>query len=140
VLDIVRAWLAQYPGKPQLLPPGPPLQPDDHQAELDRWGTVLEATTGILVFLTLATDAGRATTGLRGQTTQFTRASQAAFQGLHCAFPEEVAEVGTQQAIGHVLDACRAALTQCFPDETSTEVVDAILDSIEQALQSYMVG
>jgi len=140
VLDIVRAWLAQYPGKPQHLRPGPPLQPDDHAAELGRWATILEATTGILVFLTLASDAGKPTTGLRGQTTQFTRASQAALQGLHCAFPEEVAEVGTQQAIVHVLDACRAALTQCFPAESSTEVVDAILDSIEQSLQSYLAG
>ena len=54
VLDIVRAWLAQYPGKPQHLPQGPPLQPEDAAAELDRWRTTLEATTGILVFLTLA--------------------------------------------------------------------------------------
>ena len=140
VLDIVRAWLAQYPSKPQRQPPGPPLHPDNHLAELDRWGTVLEATTGILVFLTLAQDAEKAKTGLRGQTTQFTRATQAALQGLRCAFPEDVAEVGTQQAIAHVLDARRAALTQCFPDQTSTEVVDAILDSIDRALQSYLIS
>jgi len=140
VLDIVRAWLAQYPGKPQHLQPGPPLQPDDHAAELDRWGTVLEATAGILVFLTLAQDAEKAKTGLRGQTSQFTRATQAALQGLRCAFPEDVAEVGTQQAIGHVLDACRAALTQCFQDETSTEVVDVVLGSIDRALQSYLIS
>ena len=140
VLDIVRAWLAQYPSKPQRLPAGPPLQPDDDAAELDRWGMVLEATTGILVFLTLAQDAEKAKTGLRGQTSQFTRATRAALQGLRCAFPEDVAEVGTQQAIVHVLDACRAALAQCFPDETSTEVVDVVLDSIDRALQSYMAG
>jgi hypothetical protein len=140
VLDIVRAWLAQYPGKPQRLPPGPPLQPDDHAAELDRWGTALEATAGILVFLTLAQDAEKAKTGLRGQANQFNRAAKAALQGLRCAFPEDVAEVGTQQAIVHVLDACRAALTQCFPVETPTEVADATLGSIEQALQLYMAG
>lgn len=140
VLDIVRSWLAQYSGKPQRLPPGPPLQPDDDAAELDRWGTVLEATTGILVFLSLALDAEKPTTGLRGQVTQFTRATQAALQGLRCAFPEDVSEAGTQQAIVHVLDACRAALTQCFPVETSTEVVDVILDSIDKAMQSYIAG
>ena len=138
VLDIVRAWLAQYPSKPQRLPPGPPVQVDDHAAELDRWGTVLEATTGILVFLTLASDAEKPTNGLRGQITQFTRATQAALQGLRCAFPEDVAEVGTQQAIAHVLDACRSALTQCFPGETSTDVVDVVLRSIHRALQSYL--
>ena len=82
VLDIVRAWLAQYPSKPQRLPPGPPVQPDDHAAELDRWGAALEATTGILVFLTLAHDAEKPTSGLRGPITQFTRASQVALQGL----------------------------------------------------------
>ena len=140
VLDIVRGWLAQYPAMPQHLPPGPPLQSDDHAAELARWATVLEATTGILVFLTLAQEGGKPAPGLRGQVTQFTRATQAALQGLRCAFPEEVAEVGTQQAISHVLDACRAALTQCFPDETSTEVVDVVLDSIDRALRSYMAG
>jgi hypothetical protein len=77
---------------------------------------------------------------MQGQVTQFNRASQAALRGLRCAFPEDVALVGTQQAITHVLDACRTALTQCYPDETSTKVVDAILASIEQALQSYLVG
>jgi hypothetical protein len=140
VLDIVRAWLAQYPGKPQHLPPGPPVQPDDQAAELDRWRTTLEAITGILVFLTLAQGGEKPTTGLRGQTSQFTRASQAALQGLQCAFPEDVAQVNTQQAIGHVLDVCRAALTQCFPDEPSTEVIDAIMHAIGEALQSYLAG
>jgi hypothetical protein len=140
VLDIVRAWLAQYPGKAQRLPPGPPLQPDDHAAELDRWGTVLEVTTGILVFLSLAQDSGKPAPGSRGQTTQFNRASQAALQGLRCAFPEDVAVEGTQQAIAHVLDVCRAALIQCFPDETLAGAVDVILGSIEQALQSYLVA
>ena len=140
VLDIVRAWLAQYPGKPQRLHPGPPLQPDDHAAELDRWGTTLEATIGILVFLSLAQDAKTPTSGLQGQITQFTRASQAALQGLQCAFSEDVAQVGTQQAIAQVLDACRAALTHCFPDEASIEVVDVILGAIERALQSYLAG
>ena len=82
VLDIVRAWLAQYPSKPQRLPPGPPLQPDDRAGELDRWRRTLEATTGILVFLTLAHDAEKPTSGLRGPITQFTRASQVALQGL----------------------------------------------------------
>jgi hypothetical protein len=140
VLDIVRAWLAQYPRKPQRLPPGPPLQPDDHAAELNRWGTVLESTTGILIFLSLAQDGTKPMSGLRGQITQFTRASQAALHGLRCAFPEDVAEAGTQDAISHVLDVCRAALTQCFQEETSTEVVDAILASINRALQSYLVS
>ena len=93
VLDIVRAWLAQYPGKPQRLPPSPPLQPEDSAAELDRWLTTLEATTGILVFLTLAQDGANPTLGLRGQINQFTGASQAALQGLQCAFPEDVAQV-----------------------------------------------
>ena len=65
---------------------------------------------------------------------------RAALQGLRCAFPEDVADAGTKQAIAHVLDACRAALAQCFPDETSTEVVDVILDSIDRALKSYMAG
>lgn len=140
VLDIVRAWLAQYPSKPQRLPSGPPLQPDDHGAELERWQTILEATIGILVFLTLAHDAEKPTSGMRGQVTQFNRASQAALQGLRCAFPENVALVGTQDAIAHILDVCCAALTQCYPDETLTEVVDAIMASIEQALQSYLVA
>jgi hypothetical protein len=140
VLDIMRAWLAQYPGKPQRLPPGPPLQPEDTAAELDRWRTSLEATIGILVFLTLANDAEKPTYGLRGQITQFNRASEAALQGLQCAFPEDVARVNTQHAIGDVLDVCRAALTQCFPDEPSTEVIDAIMESIEQALQCYLVA
>ena len=99
----------------------------------------MEATTGILVFLRLAQDSKKPTPGLQGQASQFTRASQAALQGIRCAFPEDVAEVGTQQAIAHVLDACRAALTQCFPGETSTEVVDAILDSIDRALQLYLI-
>ena len=49
-----------------------------------------------------------------------------------------LAEVGTQQAIVHVLDACRAALAQCFPGETSTEVVDVILASIDRAMQAYL--
>ena len=93
-----------------------------------------------MAFLTLAQDAEKAKTGLRRQTSQFTRATRAALQGLRCAFPEDVAEVGTQQAIVHVLDACRAALTQCFPVETSTEVVDVILDSIDKAMQSYIAG
>ncbi len=138
MLDIVRAWLAQYPGKPQRLPPGPPLQPDDHAAELDRWGTTLEATIGILVFLTLANDAEKPTSGMRGQITQFNRASEAALQGLRCAFPEDTALVSTQQAIAHVLDACRAALTQCFPEELSTEVMDALMQAIGEALQAYL--
>ena len=51
-----------------------------------------------------------------------------------------VAEVGTQQAIVRVLNACRAALTQCFPNEPSTEVVDVILDATDKALQSYLAG
>ena len=140
VLDIVRARLAQYPAMPQHLPPGPPLQPDDDAAELDRWATVLEATTGILVFLTLAQDGGKPAPGLRGQTNQFARATRAALQGLRCAFPEDVAEVGTQQAIGHVLNACRTAVAQCFPDETSTDVVDVILGSIDKAMQAYTTG
>ena len=140
MLDIVRAWLAQYPGKPPRLPPGPPLQPDDHAAELGRWGTTLEATIGILVFLSLTQDAEKPTSGLQGQVTQFTRASQAALRGLKCAFPEDVAQVGTQQAIAQVLDACRAALTHCFPDEASIEVGDVILGAIERALQSYVVA
>ena len=138
VLDIIRGWLAQYPARPQHLPPGPSIQPDDHAAELDRWSTVLEATTGILIFLTLAQDRGKSAPGLRGQANQFNRAAKAALQGLRCAFPEDVAEVGTQQAIVHVLDACRAALTQCFPDATSTDVVDVVLRSIHRALQSYL--
>jgi hypothetical protein len=138
VLDTIRAWLAQYPSKPQRMPPGPPVEPDDHAAELERWQRTLEATAGILVFLTLAQNAERPTTGLSGQITKFTRATQAALQGLRCAFPEDVAQVGTQQAIARVLDVCRAALAQCFPGETSTEVVDVILDSIDRALQSYI--
>ena len=140
VLDVVRAWLAQYPAKPQRLPPGPPVQPEDTAAELDRWRTTLEATIGILVFLTLANDAEKPTSGLRGQITQFNRASEAALQGLRCAFPEDTALVSTQQAIGQVLDICRAALTLCFPDEPSTDVIDAIMESIEQALQCYFVA
>ena len=91
-----------------------------------------------MVFLSLAQDAEKPTSGLQGQVTQFTRASQAALQGLQCAFPEDVAQVSTHQAIGHVLEACRAALTQCFPDEFSTEVMDSLMDSISKALQSYL--
>ncbi len=140
VLDIVRAWLAQYPGRPQRLAPGPPLQPEDTAAELDQWRTTLEATTGILVFLTLAQDGANSMFGLRGQTTQFTRASQAALHGLRCAFPEDVAQAGTQQAIIQVLDVCRTALIQCFPTESSAEVMDALVDSIGEALQSYLAG
>jgi len=116
------------------------VQPEDTAAELDRWRTTLEATIGILVFLTLANDAEKPTSGLRGQITQFNRASEAALQGLRCAFPEDTALVSTQQAIGQVLDVCRAALTQCFPDEPSTDVIDAIMESIEQALQCYFVA
>ena len=101
---------------------------------------VLEATTGILVFLTLAQDGGKSAPGLRGQANQFNRAARAALQGLRCAFPEDVAEAGTHQAIAHVLDACRTALTQCFPGETSTEVVDVVLGSIDRALQSYLIS
>ena len=138
VLDIVRAWLAQYPGKPQHLPQGPPLQPEDAAAELDRWRTTLETTTGILVFLTLAQDSAKPPFGLRGQVTQFTRASQAALQGLLCAFPEDIAQVGIQQAVSQVLDVCRQALTQCFPDEFSTEVMDSLMESISKALQSHL--
>jgi hypothetical protein len=139
VLDIVRAWLAQYPGKPQRLPPGPALQPEDAAAELDRWCITLEATTGILVFLTLAQDGAEPTFGLKGQITQFTRASQATIQGLACAFPEDVAQVSTQQAIAQVLVVCRQALTQCFPTEFSTEVMDTLMDAIDLSLQSYLV-
>lgn len=140
VLDVVRAWLGQYPAKPQRLPPGPPLQPEDTAAELDRWRTALEATIGILVFLTLANDAETPTSGLRGQITRFNRASESALQGLRCAFPEDTALVSTQQAIGQVLEVCRQALTRCYPAESSTEVIEAILGAIEQALQSYLAG
>jgi hypothetical protein len=138
VLDVVRAWLAQYPGNPQRLPPGPPLQPEDTAAELDRWRTTLEATTGILVFLNLARDGTNSMLGLRGQVTQFTRASQAAMQGLRCAFPEDVAQVGTQQAIAQVLEVCQQALTLCLPAESSTEVMEAIMHAIGKSLQSYL--
>jgi len=62
----------------------------------------------------------------------------ASARGLRCAFPEDVAVKGTQKAIVLVLDACRAALIQCFPDETLTEVVDVILASIDTALQSHL--
>jgi len=140
VLDIARGWLAQYPSKPQRLPPGPPLQPDDAATELDRWRTALEGTIGILVFLSLAHDGGKPPLGLRGQVTQFTRASQAALQGLACAFPEDVAQVGTQQSIARVLEVCRQALTQSLSAEFSTEVLDSLMDSIELGLQSYFVG
>ena len=140
VLDIVRAWLAQYPGRLQRLPPSPPIDPEGHAAELDGWRTVLEGTTGILVFLSLAQDGTNPPLGLRGQTTQFTRASQAALQGLQCAFPEEIAQVGTQQAINSVLDVCHQALRRSFPDEASTEVMEVLLDSIGKALQSYLVA
>jgi len=101
---------------------------------------VLEDTTGILVFLSLAHDGGKFPLGLRGQVTQFTHASQAALHGFQCAFPDDVAKVGTQQAIGHILDACRAALTQCFPNEPSTEVMDALMHAIGEALQSHLTG
>jgi hypothetical protein len=77
---------------------------------------------------------------MRGQITQFNRASEAALQGLRCAFPEDTALVSTQQAIGQVLDVCRQALTQSFPSESSTEVIEAILEAIERALQSYLAG
>ena len=99
----------------------------------------MEGTTGILVFLTLARDAEKTMSGLRGQITQFNRASQAALQGLGCAFPEDIALEGTQEAIGHVLDACRAALTECFPEEASAEVLDVILDSIDQSLRASLI-
>jgi len=138
ILDIVRAWLAQYPGKPQRMPPGPPLQPEDTAAELKCWRTTLESTTGILVFLTLAQDGANPQLGLRGQVTQFTRASQAALQGLQCAFPEDVARVSTQQAIAQVLEVCRQALTQCFSDEFSIEVMYALMQAIGEALQAYL--
>ena len=138
VLDIVRAWLAQYPSMPQRPPPAPPLQPEDAAAELERWRTTLECTTGILVFLTLAQDGTNPTRGLRGQVTQFTRASQAALQGLQCAFPEDIAQVGTRQAIDQVLEVCRLALTQSFSIEFSTEVMDVLMDAIGKALQFYL--
>ena len=140
VLEIVKAWLAQYPGKPQRPTPGPPLQPEDTTAELDRWRTCLEGTTGILVFLTLAQDGTNPTHGLRGQITQFTRASQVALQGLQCAFPDDVARISTQQAIAQVLDVCRQALTQCFPEESSIEVMDTLMQAISEALQAYLPG
>jgi len=136
VLDIVRAWLAQYPGKPQRLPPGPPIQPEDHVSELEGWRIALEGSTGILVFLRLAQDGANPPVGLGGQTTQFIQASQAALQGLQCAFPEEIAQAGTQQAINSVLGVCLQTLTQSFPDESSAVAMDLILDSIGKALQS----
>jgi len=140
VLDVIRAWLAQYPDKPQRLPPGPPIDPEDHAAELEGWRTVLEATTGILVFLSLAQEGTNSPFGQRGQTTQFTRASQAALQGLQCAFPEDISEVGSQQAIYNVLDICLQTLTQSFPNEASTEVMEVILHAIGKALQSYLIS
>ncbi|MDR3671453.1 MAG: hypothetical protein P4L36_11440 [Holophaga sp.] len=66
----------------------------------------LETTTGILVFLTLARDAQKPMSGLRGPINQFSRATQAALQGLRCAFPEDVAQVGAQRVVDHVLEAC----------------------------------
>jgi len=136
IFDASTAWLAQFPARTQRLPPGPPIQQDDHGAELDAWRSALGASTGVLVFLTLAQDAEKPVFGLRGRITDFTRASQAALQGLQCAFPEDLAESGTTQAITSVLDVCRQVFARDFPDES--EVVDSLLAPVRKSLESWL--
>jgi len=140
VLDAAKAWLAQYPSKVQSLPPSPAIHSGDADAELLAWRSALGASTGILLFLTLAQGPTKPVFGLRGQITRFTRASKDAMQGLQCAFPDDQALAGAQEAIAIVLDVCRQAFTQCFPEEAASGVMDTLLDSFHSALNSYLLG
>jgi hypothetical protein len=136
IFDAATAWLAQFPAKLQRLPPRPPIHQDDHRAELGAWRSALGASTGILLFLTLAQDATKPVPGLRGRITSFTHASKAALQGLQCAFPEDLAESGTTQAIASVLDVCRQVFARDFPDEA--DLVDSLLAPVRKSLESWL--
>lgn len=135
-IQISDAARTRLRGRPR--PKAPALHRDDPSAELDAWRTALEASTGVLVFLTLAMDASKPVDGLRGQLTHFTRASKLALEGLRCAFPDGLALQGTKEAIDQVIEACHLVLSEGFGDEFAPEVIDSLLESIRAALESYV--
>jgi hypothetical protein len=139
ILDAATARLAQCALSRDPNPVAAPIQPEDTDAELRAWQSALEASTEILVFLTLALDTEGPTFGLRGQLSHFTRASQAALQGLHCAFPQGLALECTQQSILQVLEACRSAFKEAFPEDINSEGIESLLGSIHEGLQSHLV-
>lgn len=114
------------------------IDPANSESELAAWREAIEATTGILILLTLARDSGKSFTGLRGQISKFAKASHEALEGLKCALPEDFAKEGTKQAMEKVMEDCRIAFDESFSEDLGEKVLNDILISIREALRNHL--